>query len=214
MAQMAKYTPSQVERKFEAYKYATDQLDNLTRSKRFFENEYMGDDKEKHLSEVNKMIGQMEVLIGGMSAPKSIGQLNRENPDATVKTLALMVNDLRKYFILDRMISKEGILSLAPMIVVTYPYLTLEEIAVCLCQAKKGFYGEDFQRLDGSTIMKWLKLYIQDKQTRIANKEYSKEVQYKAGKDVGRSEKGESIEVFLNKATGAALVMQASENKK
>jgi len=214
MAKMAKYTPTQVDRKFEAYRAAADQLDDLKRSERFFEKEYTGEDKEKHLSEVKKMIGQMEELIGGLSAPKSIGILSRENSEYSEKVLALMINDLRKYFILDRMITKEGILSLVPMIIATYPQLTFEEIAVCFCNAKKGFYGEDFQRMDGSTIMKWLKQYVEEKQVRIANNQYSKEVQYKAGKDVGRSEKGESLEVFLNKATGAALIIKASENKK
>lgn len=211
---MAKYTPTQVDRKFEAYRTAADQLDDLKRSERFFEKEYNGEDRDKHLAEVKKMIGQMETLISGLSAPKSIGILSRENSEYSEKVLALMVNDLRKYFILDRMITKEGILSLVPMIIATYPQLTFEEIAVCFCQAKKGFYGEDFQRMDGSTIMKWLKQYMEEKQQRIANNQYSKEVQYKAGKDVGRTEQGESLEVFLNKATGASLVIQGNQTKK
>lgn len=207
MAQMARYTPNQVERKFEAYRVAENQLDDLKRSERFFEKEFTGEDKEKHLTEVKKMITQMEMMMDGLSAPKSIGLLHRENADATIKTLCLMINDLRKYFILDRMITQSGILDLAPMIIVTYPSLTLEEIAICLCQAKKGFYGEDFQRMDGSTIMKWIKLYVEEKQIRLANKEYTREVQYKAGSDIGRSERGESLQVFLNKAIGASLVI-------
>lgn len=109
------------------------------------------------------MIGQLELLLVEESAPCSIGVLNRENEDALNTSLALMVNDLRKYFILDRMITNDGILTLFPMLVVTYPSLTLEEIAVCFCNAKKGKYGEDFQRMDGSTIMKWIRLYYEDK---------------------------------------------------
>lgn len=209
---MAKYTPAQIDRTFEAYRMAADQLDSLRRSERYFEEDYIGEDRDEHLSQVKKMVGQMEELIAGMSPPKSIGLLWRENKEYSEKVLAIMINDLRKYFILDRMITKEGILSLVPMIISTYPHLTFEEIAVCFCQAKKGFYGEDFQRMDGSTIMKWLKLYVEEKQIRLANKEYSKEVQYKAGKDIGRAERGESLEVFLKKATGAALILNGQKN--
>ncbi|AIM38286.1 hypothetical protein KO02_17540 [Sphingobacterium sp. ML3W] len=213
MAQMAKYSPNHVERKFEAYRVASEQLDDLKRSERFFDKEFKGDDRETHLAEVRNMIDQMELMLDGLTAPKSIGILNRENSEAVVKTLCLMVNDLRKYFILDRMITKDGILALAPMIIVTHSSLTLEEIAICFCNAKKGFYGEDFQRMDGSTIMKWLKLYVEEKQFRSADKEYTKECNFKAGQDVGRVERGDSMEVLLKKATGAALVMKDMQRK-
>lgn len=214
MAQMARYSVSQVEGKFEAWQRVNDQLDSLRRSEVFFVSEYVGDDKDDHLAEIRKMIGQAELLLVNTTPPRSIGQLNRENEIDTNKAIALMVNDLRKYFILDRMITGDGILSLVPMIIVTYPSLTMEELAVCFCNAKKGLYGEDFQRMDGSTIMKWIRLFMEDKVARLANKQYTKEVQYKAGKDVGRTERGESIEVMLKKATGAVLVMKAINEKK
>lgn len=211
MAQMARYSIYQVEQKYEAHREVLDQLDSLKRSESFYLNEYNGDDVFMHLSNVRTLISQQESLLACTTAPRTIGQLSRENNDKTNKVLMLMVNDLRKYFILDRMISNDGIVSLAPMIIATYPSLTLEEIAVCFCNAKKGFYGEDFQRMDGATIMKWLRLFVEDKQQRLADKAYSKEVQYKAGQNEGRTERGESMEIFLKKATGAALVVEAQK---
>lgn len=206
---MARYTPAQVEQKFDAYKAATDRLDSLKRSESYFDTEYTGDDRDKHLLAVRQMIVQMEGLLAGMSAPKPIGQLHRENPEMTVDILALMVNDLRKYFIVDRMITDSGIESLCPLIVVTYPSLTLEEIALCFCQAKKGFYGEDFQRLDGSTIMKWLRIYCEDRAQRLMNKQYTKEVGHKAGKDIGRTEISVSMREGLIRAQAALEIEKA-----
>ncbi|SMG35672.1 hypothetical protein SAMN05660862_2537 [Sphingobacterium psychroaquaticum] len=214
LAKIAKYTPWQVERKFEAYLRASEELDSLQSSERYFEKEYPGNDRDKHLAEIRKMIGQMESIIAGLSCPRTIGRLCRENMEMTIDFISLLVNDLRRYLILDRMITDSGIQVLSNLIVSTYPALTLEEIAVCFAQAKKGFYGEDYQRLDGSTVMKWLRLYIEDKHERLANKHYSNEVQYKAGKEMGRSERGESLKVFLDKATGAVLLMQANSEKK
>lgn len=214
MAAMAKYSPAQVERRFEAYERASEELDSLKRSELFFAQEYVGEDRDDHLAEVRKMIGQMEGVMSGLSAPRPVGQLNRENTEMTLDMLGLMVNDLRRYMILDRMITDSGIESLCPLIVVTYPSLTLEEIAVCFSQAKKGFYGEDYQRLDGTTIMKWLRLYVEEKRERLASKRYASEVQHKAGKDVGRVERGDSLKVFLAKAAGAAIIHAESKEKK
>lgn len=211
MAQMARYTISQVERKFEAHREVLEQLDSLKRSEQFYLNEYNGDDVFIHVANVRKLINQQESLLACTTAPRSIGQLRRENNIETIKALALMVNDLRKFFIVDRKLSDNDVIALAPMIIATYPSLTLEEIAVCFCNVKKGFYGEDFQRVDGPTIMKWLRLFVEDKQQRLANALYSKEVQYKAGQDNGRTERGESMQVFLKKAMGATLVVEAQK---
>ena len=214
MVKMARYTPAQIERRFEAWQRMSEDLDSLKRSESFFLNEYVGEDKEKYLVEISKMIAQTELLLSTASEPKSIGQLNRENEKATFSAICMMINDLTRFFILDKMITKERIKSLAPMIISTYPSLTLEEIAVCFCNAKKGLYGEDYQRMDGSTIMKWLRLYVEDKQDRLANKQYTKEVQYKSGKDVGRSERSESLKVFLRKASAAVVLDRDLKGKK
>lgn len=197
---MAKYSATQIEQRFEAYYTFMDDLDSLKRSETFFEKEFKGENRKEYLSQVNARIMQKESLIAGLSVPKSIGQLQRENGAFTQTTLALMVNDLRKYFILDRMITNEGIKSLCSMLVITYPSMKLEELAVCFCNAKKGLYGEDFQRMDGSTIMRWLRIYNEDKRERLANKEYAKEVQYKAGADHGRFDPGPDNQVQLQKA--------------
>lgn len=214
LTQMANYSPVQVERKFEMYNKALEELDSLNRSRAFYMYEYSGDDRAAHLHKVEEIINKIEVYIENLSPPRSIGQLARENAEMTIDMLALMINDLRMYMIVDRMITNNGILNLCQFILATYPSLTLEEIAVCFSQSKKGLYGEDYQRLDGAVIMRWLKRYVEDKQERLASKHYADEVQWKAGNDVGRSVRGENLKIFLAKATGATLLHAEQQRKK
>ncbi|KAF5277845.1 hypothetical protein FQR65_LT15929 [Abscondita terminalis] len=68
------------------------------------------------------------------------------------------------------------------------------------------YYGADYQRLDGPSLIKWIQQYASERQLRIAEKQYAREVQYKSGSETGRTQNGDSLQSFLKKATGASII--------
>ena len=185
MAQMAKYTPVAVERRFEQHSHILDTLDTTDRSLRYFY-EYEGKDKAKHIVSLKKQYDLLCKWLEKTTAPKSVSALAKENTEAVVDHIVMMIMEVKKFFMVDRSITTDASFQVAHLIVSEFPFLTLEEICVCFNQARKGYYGEDYQRLDGPTIMKWLQSYVRERQARLAEKEYAKRVQYSAGNDRGR----------------------------
>lgn len=51
------------------------------------------------------------------------------------------------------------IVETAEMIMFDYPYLSLADINLIFARAKRGFYGQIYNRLDGQIIMTWFREY-------------------------------------------------------
>lgn len=180
IAQFYRTSPESLDQSLASKRKLTETLDSLTRSEVYFKDFYLGDDREKYLTAINfeiEKVNQDLTLVPGM---KSIGELFNSDPEGTKTSIALLVNDLRLFFQVDNMIGDRAILSLSSLIVFEFLNLTLEEICVCFNLAKKGEYGTAYNRLDGAVIMKWLKQYNAEKQQRIIERNYSKDVQYKS----------------------------------
>ncbi|RQO78094.1 hypothetical protein DBR40_09090 [Pedobacter sp. KBW01] len=120
---------------------------------------------------------------------KTIGQLYKKDPDQCEDDIVLILNDLRMFFQVDNIISNDGLYSVAYIIIHEYPSFTLEELAICMNQAKLGNYGKDgkvYNRLDAPIILGWVKQYFIDKQTRLTDRNYTAEAHNKIGVGEGR----------------------------
>lgn len=199
MAQMARYTPAMVERRFEEYRYILEAMDTVDRSLRFFY-EYEGKDKAKNIVIMKKDYQKLCDMLAYASPPKSIGKLKKENHEATLDHIVMMIMEVKMFFMVDRSITEEAAYRVANLMLSEFPYLTLEEICLCFNSAMKGHYGEDYQRLDGPTFMRWLQRYVKERTDRLAEKEYAKRVQHRAGNDGGRHDAQRDNQTKLQEA--------------
>ncbi len=185
MAKMAKWTPEKVEQRFEQYQSVVDRIDTVDRSLRFYY-EYEGKDKAKYIIRLKSELNWLEERLGQLSAPQSLRNLALSNEEAVIDHIVMMLMELKMFFIVDRCYNEAGAFQIANLILSEFPQLTLEEICVCLNMARKGYYGEDFQRLDGPTVMKWVQRYGKERQERLAAKQWDKRVQYSTDNDRDR----------------------------
>lgn len=153
----------------------------------FFAKEYKGDDAEKHLNDIDSEIVKVNNELQVMPESKTIGQLSNINYEDLEDSLILILNDLRLFFQVDNMISTDGLYSLCDILIFEYKSLTLEEVAICMSKAKKGEYGQLFNRLDGAIIMGWLKTYNEGRLQRISERNYVTDAHCKIGINEGRS---------------------------
>lgn len=163
-------------------------MDSLLRSRLFFEKHYSKEDKELMIAKIDEQIANQSALLATTPKLETMGELYRNDEALTEKGLMILINDLRLFFQVDKMISTEGIISLCPLIIFEYASLSLEEIAVCFAQAKKGYYKELYNRLDGAIILSWIKQYNAEKLARVLERNYVTEVHSKIGIGEGRKD--------------------------
>lgn len=189
LRQMAGVKPAVLEASQEQRKGLLSRLDSLQRSQKFFNEEYKGEDAAVHINKIADEVAKVSMAISELPEVLSIGQLCRQNPETVDDNIVLILNDLRLFFQVDNMISTDGLYSLCSIITAEYKSLSLEEIAICMNLAKLGHFGKEgkvYNRLDGATILGWLKQYVSEKQGRIDDRNYTAEVHNKIGKDEGR----------------------------
>ncbi len=186
MSKMAKWTPERVEERFEQFRSVSDRIDTIERGLRFFNQEYTGEDKEKHVEQLKNELVFLEQRLEVLSPPLSIRNLASMNEEAVIDHIVMMLMELKIFFIVDRCYNEQGVYQIASLILAEFPQLTLEEICVCLNMARKGYFGEDFQRLDGPTIMKWVQKYNKERTDRLALKQWDKRAQHSSDSERDR----------------------------
>lgn len=208
LREIAKLSPIKFEVKQVERKKLTESLDTLQRSRAYFKTEYKGDDALFHLQNIDTQIEVVNHQIALIPESKTIGQLERLNSSELEDSLILILNDLRLFFQVDSMISTDGLYMLVDLILSEYRGLTLEEIAICMAKAKKGEYGQLFNRLDGGIIMGWLKKYNDDRLERQKERNYAEHSFSKFGINDVRDLKPDSKEL-TQKAHAAIAIERA-----
>lgn len=187
LRQMAGVKPAVLEATQEQRKGLLSRLDSLKRSQKFFTEEYKGEDAAEHINKIADEVAKVSMAISELPEVLSIGQLCRQSPETVDDNIVLILNDLRLFFQVDNMISTDGLYSLCSIITAEYKSLSLEEIAICMNNAKLGNYGKVYNRLDGAIILGWLKQYVIEKQARIDDRNYTAEAHAKIGLNEGRT---------------------------
>jgi hypothetical protein len=190
----------------------SDELQELNNSMNFLLHDFDGSDKERArlLEQVEKKISTVESCLVHVERFPKMGELYRQDDQELEDMLLILLNDLRLFFAVDNMISTEGLKGLVPIIVHEYKGLSLEDVALCFMQAKKGYYGEVYNRLDGQVILGWLRKYDQEKRSRHLERMYSTHIQHKAGNNDGRSQNEDTQEAF-RKAKAQVLLDRAKK---
>lgn len=209
IAKFSRYRPDTVEEVIYLRKKYIDNLDTLNRSKKFFEKEYKGDDKDTMIAKIDAEIGVAITLLDQTPEVLTLGELSRTDEDGLYFALKMLINDLRLFFQVANMISTEGIENLCPLLVYEYPNLSLEEVTVCFAQAKKGYYKELYNRLDGAIILSWLKQYNAEKLDRLKERNYVIDAHAKIGATEQRSVNTSSE--LLNEAYAKLAIEKANK---
>lgn len=213
LRQIAQVKPAVFEASQEQRKVLVSRLDSLKRSAIFFLDEYRKHDRAASLMHILAEIAETENRVAVVPKAYSIGQLCKKNPEKLDDNIVLILNDLRLFFQVDNMISTDGLYSLCGIITSEYKNLTLEEIAMCMNNAKLGNYGKLYNRLDGAIILSWLKQYVTEKQLRIDDRNYMAEANNKIGVGEGRSTfKGDNA-TLINQAYAVVAIEKANKKK-
>jgi hypothetical protein len=98
----------------------------------------------------------------------SIGQLARYAPADTIRFLCIKLRDTIHFWAVGRSTfegdeGKARIVELIKLIIQEYSWLKPSDIRMVFDNAKKGKYGETYNRMDGALILSWFKLYAEDR---------------------------------------------------
>jgi hypothetical protein len=98
----------------------------------------------------------------------SIGVMSRVSPVDTIKFLASKMREAINFWAVGRSTfdSEEGkarIVELIRLIVQEYSWLKPSDIRLVFDNAKKGKYGETYNRMDGPLILSWFKKYAEER---------------------------------------------------
>ena len=94
----------------------------------------------------------------------TIRNLIREIGDTTLLVaLAGMILQTAGFFNIGKSINDEQALDTASLLIDSYPHETIEDFTLMFREAKKGKYGELYNRLDGQIIFKWMSAYLEMK---------------------------------------------------
>lgn len=84
--------------------------------------------------------------------------------------LTLFIIDAVKFFSIGKSMDADQVAQTAKLIAKDYYYLKPEDFKLCFDNAKRGKYGQLFDRLDGAVIFGWLEKYIEGRLNRSEEK--------------------------------------------
>jgi hypothetical protein len=83
--------------------------------------------------------------------------------DDLATLVSFMILQTARFFNLGNNLSEEQALETAYLMLQNYPHETIEDFTLMFREAKKGKYGELYNRLDGQIIFKWMEKYLEEK---------------------------------------------------
>jgi hypothetical protein len=94
----------------------------------------------------------------------SLAVINREyGPDFTEAYIGIWITNMVDYVSLGKKMGESQIEETAMLILDEYYMLTLADINLVFQRAKKGHYGELYDRLDGAIILSWFRKYFDER---------------------------------------------------
>ena len=83
--------------------------------------------------------------------------------DFTEDYVAVWITNLVEFFQVGKRMGESQIMETAMFVMQDYYMLTLADINLVFTRAKKGFYGELYDRLDGAVILSWFRKYFDER---------------------------------------------------
>ena len=210
IALLARLNPVKLDRDIETCKKYQSRLETLLASHKYFNTEFKGELTDKIIIPLEAEIELCEAYLKRFPFVPTMGLLASEDYPKLEIGIKILINDLRYFFAIDNMISDNGIDALAPMLIYEFTNLTIEDVAICFAEAKKGYYDKIYNRIDGQIIMKWLHTYNAEKLQRLKERNYAQHSHSKIGSDPYR--KVASNSDLLNEAI-TKMDLEKEKNK-
>jgi hypothetical protein len=102
----------------------------------------------------------MENAIQGTTIKNLVKQIG---DNTLLVALSGMILHTANFFNLTKSMNDDQAIDTASLLIETYPHETIEDFTIMFREAKKGKYGELYNRLDGQLIFKWMGLYLEEK---------------------------------------------------
>lgn len=122
--------------------------------------------------------------VDAISAPK-IAILSKQNMDATVRSITNVIGYMMKYFQVTSPMTTEQAVVFAQDFIREYPTDTIEDLLLCLREARSGKYGKTYHTIDSVKLFDWWKQYVEAKYEMIERlNQNEKHDQYKVAEDI------------------------------
>lgn len=118
---------------------------------------------EKTTREFAKL-NTVEKLLSNLNQTPTLARIKRDySEDKALALIELRILDINNFFNFKQKMSESQMRETALYILQDFYYLTMAEIIHVFIQAKKGYFGEFYQSLDGSKIMNWFRIYTDER---------------------------------------------------
>ena len=77
--------------------------------------------------------------------------------------LVIILNDVIKFFNVGKTVGQEQLVQTIRLIIEDFYYFNIEDFKLCFNNAKRGFYGKVYDRIDGNIIYEWLEKYSEER---------------------------------------------------
>lgn len=99
-----------------------------------------------------------------VSSEPAIGTIIRVFGEPQARAvLVLLIADALEFFNVSNPMSAKQVAITVDLIIEEYPYMKTDDFKLCFKNAMKMKYGENYNRIDGSVIMRWLKEYNKER---------------------------------------------------
>lgn len=142
---------------------------------------------------------------------QSLGALHQQIPGEINRLLMLMLIDLAKSFSISNNLTEAQVEDAAAEILVTYYWLSLEDISLFLHQVKKSHFGTVYS-LDTNKLLYWLSQYDIERTMKIVDLR-EREHQHLTGDPFSRSSDETSIRAGMNKIIAERIIAAGKKKK-
>lgn len=99
-----------------------------------------------------------------LSNEPAIGTIIRKFGEPQARAvLVILVADALDFFNVGNTMSAMHVITTVDLIIEEYPYMKTDDFKLCFKNAMKMKYGENYNRIDGSIIMGWLREYNKER---------------------------------------------------
>lgn len=99
-----------------------------------------------------------------LSNEPAIGTIIRKFGEPQARAvLVILVADALDFFNVGNTMSAMQVITTVDLIIEEYPYMKTDDFKLCFKNAMKMKYGENYNRIDGSIIMGWLREYNKER---------------------------------------------------
>ena len=111
------------------------------------------------IKDVIRIKSVSEALEKRKAFPTLVTMKNDYGERKTIAYLELLILNVNEFFNVKEKMHPEQVQETATMIMEEYYYLSLLEILFVFKEAKRGVYGELYNSIDGSKILRWFSMY-------------------------------------------------------